>query len=210
MDSNKIISEFSVIKTSELLEITLNKDAIFFDMDGTILNSETLHFEIIDLLTHGKSGYTIDELYGLADSDVYPLLKDSYPHSLEKFLDEKNELLLKKIPETPLDKIFKAEIFELIQELKKTKKLALVTASEDVITDALLTHCKVKDFFDIIITRQDVQETKPAPDPYNLALKMLKTSKEKALVFEDSPTGIISAQKAGIDTIKVSWYDMRN
>jgi putative hydrolase of the HAD superfamily len=207
VDTSRIIKELSVINLEELTELTNDKESLFFDMDGTILNSEPLHFKTIEMLTKGQSPYTIDDLYGLSDTDVYPLIKDHLDHDLELFLKAKNDLMLEVIPKTDISLIFKEEMREVLQTLKKTKKIALVTASEEVITHALLNHCKLSEFFDIIITRQSVKQTKPAPDPYQLALKMLETDVLNSIVFEDSPTGIEAARIADIDTVKVTWYE---
>lgn len=206
MSNDRIISNLSTIELDNILKITKDKDAIFFDMDGTVLNSEPLHFMAIDKITNSSSHYTIDDLYGLSDTDVFPLIKDHMAHDLENFLEAKNQLLLEIIPKTELQLIFKEEMREVLKTLKENKKMALVTASERSVTMKLLEHCKLLEFFDIIITRQDVNQTKPAPDPYQLALKMLETSESNSIVFEDSPTGIEAANVAGIDTVKVTWY----
>lgn len=207
VDTSRIIKELSVINVEELVDLTKNKESLFFDMDGTILNSEPLHFKTIEMLTKKQSPYTIDDLYGLSDTDVYPLIKDHLEHDLDFFLKAKNDLMLDIIPKTDINLIFKEEMREVLQTLKKTKKIALVTASEEVITHAILDHCKLSQFFDIIITRQSVKQTKPAPDPYQLALKMLETNESNSIVFEDSPTGIEAARIADIDTVKVTWYE---
>ncbi len=207
MISNRIINELSLVDIQKIIDLSKDKDAVFFDMDGTILNSEPLHFHAIEILTNKQSTYKLDDLYGLSDTDVYPLIKDHLEHDLEMFLKAKNDLLLDLIPKASVDSIFISEIRNLLLELRKTKKLALVTASERVIAHALLDHCKLSELFDIILTRQDTKQTKPSPDPYNLALKMLETKKVKSLIFEDSPTGIEAARLADIDTVKVTWYE---
>ncbi len=206
--NDRILKHLATLNINEVLEFTDTKKAIFFDMDGTILNSECLHFEAIHLITNKKSPYTIDDLYGLADTDVYPLISKYMSHDVENFLKAKNDLMLELIPTVDPLTIIKKEMQVLLEKIKSSsKKLAVVTASEDVITHALLKHCNVEKFFDLVVTRQSTELSKPHPAPYQYAQKMLQIDSQDCLIFEDSPTGLEAARASGIDTIKVSWYE---
>lgn len=200
----------SVYKSLQVSDITKkcdDKKAVFFDMDGTILNSESLHFEAISRLTNYNSPYTINDLYGMADVDVYPLIQQFTHLDLENFLESKSLMMKKIVPTSNVSDILLVDIPKLIQALKDSgKKLALVTASERDTTHSLLKHCNLLHQFDIVITRQDTHKTKPDPAPYQHALSMLGIKKEDAIIFEDSPTGIASAIASGIKVIKVEWY----
>ncbi|HIZ96041.1 MAG TPA: HAD family hydrolase, partial [Candidatus Ligilactobacillus excrementavium] len=61
----------------------------------------------------------------------------------------------------------------------------------------------LKPYFTGFISGDEVTKNKPAPDIYLHALSKAQAKKEKAVVFEDAPTGIIAGAKAGIDVIAV-------
>lgn len=198
---------YKSLQVSEITNICADKRAILFDMDGTILNSESLHFEAISQLTNHKSPYTIDDLYGMADVDVYPLIKEFTDLGLDEFLEAKIQLMKIIIPTSKVSSILLDDIPKLVLQLKAAgKKLALVTASEKETTYSLLRHCNLLQYFDIVIARQDTNKTKPDPAPYQHALNMLGIKKEDAIIFEDSPTGIAAAIASGVKVIKVQWY----
>ncbi|EQC46864.1 HAD family phosphatase [Bacteriovorax sp. Seq25_V] len=202
------LGHLDTLNIDNILKLTESKKAILFDMDGTILNSECLHFEAIHLITQKQSPYTIDDLYGLADTDVYPLISKYMSHDLDNFLKAKNDLMLDLIPATDPNTIIKPEMQKLLKLLNESgKTLAVVTASEDVITHSLLDHCGVSKYFKLVVTRQDTVLSKPHPAPYQYALKVLKIDKKNSLIFEDSPTGLQAAKASGIDTFQVSWYE---
>ena len=207
MENERIIRELSTIDIPEILATCHGKSAAIFDMDGTILDSEPIHFLATSQILGENLEYTQGQLYGLSDLDVFELLKDSYEHDFETFLTNKNAKVITLL-ETTTACLIKKEIYELLDTLQAHNIITcLVTASERSVTDSLLRNLKLEKYFKFSITRQDVEHTKPHPGPYQLALKMLEVDKEKAIIFEDSPTGIESARQAGIDTIKVTWYE---
>lgn len=202
-----LFATLNIIQISEIIDLCKEKEAIFFDMDGTVLNSEFLHFEAISRLTGYKSKYTIHDLYGMADVDVYPLIKEHTNLDINSFLNQKSLMMKDIIPTSNISDILLPQIPILIEELRRlNKKLALITASERDTTLALLKHCKLFDFFDVVITRQDTHKTKPDPAPYQHALKMLNITKENAIIFEDSPTGIAAGLASGVSVVRVKWY----
>jgi HAD superfamily hydrolase (TIGR01509 family) len=103
---------------------------------------------------------------------------------------------------------FKSELLpgweNIFQEARKQGiKTALVTASNRVLADALLINNSYQDYFDLVITSDDVAETKPHPEPYLAAAKYFGFDVLECLAFEDSNTGITSSLGAGIPTIAI-------
>ena len=68
---------------------------------------------------------------------------------------------------------------------------------------AVLESAGLTGSFDAIIGKEDVTAQKPAPEPYQLALKKLRLVAKSTVALEDSPTGLESAHAAGIRTIAV-------
>lgn len=76
-----------------------------------------------------------------------------------------------------------------------------MTSGHPLITYYILEKCKIKKYFDLIITSEDVSEGKPSPIPFETAVKKLNVKKEECVVVEDSINGIHSGKSAGIITI---------
>ena len=81
-------------------------------------------------------------------------------------------------------------------------RLGLVTSSTQRWVNAVQEHIQLGSF-EVMITADDVDRTKPSPDPYVEAAKRLGVSTESCLVFEDSPVGVRAALDAGCQVVRV-------
>jgi HAD superfamily hydrolase (TIGR01509 family) len=66
---------------------------------------------------------------------------------------------------------------------------------------------RIDEIFEIIITQDDVKNSKPAPDLFLLAAERMNVNPQKCLVFEDSLLGIEAAQRAGMKSLLVTPED---
>ncbi len=203
MKKNSFETNLSKFNELEIVDLTSEYNAIIFDMDGTITSTEDLHYEATCNIAEKK--LNSDDLYGLSDRDLYDNFIKNPLLSYEDFIKKKNEYIKSSLLKQSLKNIMKYDFHSLFTKLQK-KKLALVTASEDEVARSVLSFCKIDHFFDHIITTKDVKNSKPHPEPYLLALSKLGITSDKAIVFEDSDTGISAANQANIKVIKVSWY----
>ena len=182
------------------------KDAIFFDMDGVVVDSMRFHANawVLALADFGVEAEEI-EIYrreGMTgDSSIREIISlcGVNPDEVDiKSLIEKKHSYFEKYEIKPYD-----EIYIVLSYLKdKGKKLALVTGSERRSVNHLLDE-SLSSFFDIIITSDDVLNGKPHPEPYQKAIDGIGIDKNRCLVIENAPMGIISSKKAGLDVIAV-------
>ena len=84
-------------------------------------------------------------------------------------------------------------------------KQGLVSASPRPIVDGVLRGMAEK-FFDVTVAAGDIERTKPFPDPYLHAAKLLDVDITQCLIFEDSPTGISAAVASGAFVVAVPHY----
>jgi len=82
---------------------------------------------------------------------------------------------------------------------------ALVSASPRVIVDAVLTGMSEK-YFAKSVASGDIERTKPFPDPYLHAAKLLAVDIQKCIIFEDSPTGLTAARASGAFVVGIPHY----
>ena len=85
------------------------------------------------------------------------------------------------------------------------KKQGLVSASPRPIVDGVLRGMAEK-YFDVTVGAGDIERTKPFPDPYLHAAKLLDVDISQSLIFEDSPTGITAAVASGAFVVAVPHY----
>lgn len=100
------------------------------------------------------------------------------------------------------------EKIDLMKFLKqKNIKIGCYTNSIRMTTNLMLKKTGIFDFFDIIITNQDVQNAKPDPEGYNKCMQILSIQKNECLIIEDSPKGLEAAKLSGAIVLKVDSPD---
>ena len=189
-------------------------EAVIFDFDGVIIDSEPLHYEACCIalqsinLTLSYKEYTAEYL-GLTDKEMFPQLVMSKglflsAKEIGTLIDKKVESYAHLInSRNKLPFVTGVEEF-IVENHKNGIKMGICTGSCKTELLPVLERFKrgnLTDCFDVIITSEDVQYGKPSPEGYNLCLKRLQVKSHQAIAFEDSPYGIEAALKAGISVI---------
>ena len=79
--------------------------------------------------------------------------------------------------------------------------MAVVSTTEHRLVVTALGRVGLLDLVDLVVGGDDVTRHKPDPEPYARALKALGIAAHEAVAFEDSPSGVASAQAAGVHTL---------
>lgn len=183
---------------------------ILFDLDGTLTDTEFLHNEAdafilkklnIDFEDElNKKTFTLNETTGLKQMEVFDFYVKIFNLKVSsKYLLEEKVKYFKKSK----IKCFEG-IKKVLKNLKKEHKLLIVTSGHPDIVEIILEKTKIKSYFDLIITSEDVSEGKPSPVPFETAMKKFKAKRDECIVIEDSVNGIISGKKAGMISIGVT------
>jgi beta-phosphoglucomutase len=183
-------------------------DAILFDFDGVLVDSEPLHFACwAEVLAPFGIKLTWefyrDHYLGMDDRDMLSLIaSEASPpvdwQTLWTRYPAKKVLFQRKMEQPP----FLPELPKLLEKLHRDYKLAVVSTSARVEIEPPLHAGKLREYFDALVTGQDVERRKPAPDPYLLGARLLGA--RRPLVVEDSPTGIASGRAAGFEVLHVT------
>ena len=181
--------------------------AILFDLDGTIVNTDPIHFQAWQkmLLSYDLQ---IDEKFykSRISGRLNPeIVKDILPQLSvaegENFADEKEALFRELAPHLQA----LAGFAELIAWTKTHQlKRALVTNAPRQNAEYMLKVLGIKEAFHTIVLADDCTAGKPDPEPYQVALNNLGIVAEQAIALEDSPSGIRAAVGAGIRTIGIA------
>jgi beta-phosphoglucomutase len=182
-------------------------EAIFFDFDGVLVDSEPVHFACWrDILLEFDLNleWSLYEQHGIGASDRALLAlvcgQTDPPFDLERLVAEyprKRDMFRDRmLASQPFD----AGIPALLAELEVYPK-ALVTSSGQYEVEPILLHGGVHHHFHATVFGGDVKRHKPAPDPYLLAREKLGV--QHGLAVEDSDAGEASARAAGLDVLRI-------
>ncbi len=180
--------------------------AVLFDMDGLLVDSEPLWLEAErSVMARLGSDWTRADqqqlLGGSLDRTVrYLLAKAKRPASPEVV----GEWLMSEITVRVRDHgvVVQPGARELLASVAAAGlPSALVTSSERRFMDTVLARTGMR--FDAAVCADDVSATKPDPEPYLLAAKLLEEDPSRCFALEDSPNGVASAQAAGCRVIAV-------
>jgi len=175
-------------------------DAVFFDMDGLLVDSEPewLKSESEITAAYGYQWTSQDQVACLGGplSRVGQYMHDKCNQA------ETPDFFTNKLVEVQSEKMrshtpFMPGAYELVKDLQKNGvKTGLASASPRIIVDAVLDNVGAE-LFPFSISSDDVERTKPHPDAYLKAAQLTNSAIENCLVFEDSLTGVGAATSSG-------------
>ncbi len=183
-------------------------EAILFDFDGVVVQSEDVYDKATTKLGQ-LYGVEIplsffDANRGIAESLFYERFKSAFG------LDVDEEELQANGRKLLWDE-FSASVHltdgfqQFYTKIRaNVEHVALVTATSRALLNEIFQNSNIDVKFDRIVTSSDVKKTKPAPDPYLKTCQLLGVDPGKALVIEDSPTGLRSATVAGCKTVGIT------
>lgn len=182
-------------------------DAIIFDCDGTLVDTAPVHF-IAYREAFGSMGISVNwnwykSLLGLTPASLLDRyesefglkipcpraeLIQGYSRAFQRNVDQ-----LREIPAAA----------RVARAWKRIVPLAVASNGERENVLASLSATHLLDLFSTVVTAEDVQHGKPAPDLFLEAANRLRVAAKRCLVFEDSDEGLTAASIAGIRSFDV-------
>ena len=183
--------------------------AVLFDMDGLFIDSEPdwHDAESSIMKSNGYDWAPQDQLQCLGG----PLMRVT--EYMSKCLEgRKSPDQLGKLIVDEMVRRLSGQVAKMPGAVEFSRKVAdanipqaLVSASPRVIVDAVLTGMTEK-YFAKSVASGDIERTKPFPDPYLHAAKLLGVDIQKCIIFEDSPTGLTAARASGAFVVGIPHY----
>lgn len=186
--------------------------AVLFDVDGTLADSDPLHYVAFrDMLQ--KEGYNDgvpvtedwfrEHISGKHNSEIG---KDLFPswdqEKQDKWLDEK-EAYFRRLAAQHLEPVRGLHrLTDWVRE--KGLRRAAVTNAPRPNAEQMIDTLGLKDFFDHVVVGSECERAKPFPDPYLKALEQVGVSTENAFAIEDSPSGLKAAVSAGLPVVGIT------
>ncbi|MFC6333531.1 HAD family hydrolase [Paenibacillus septentrionalis] len=182
--------------------------AIIFDLDGTIIDTESSWFNAFcDIYKQYDVDFTL-ELYstcigtGLDAFNPYDYLIQNSTQPIE--LAELKQAVAKRFNELMLQEAVRPGVTDYLDQAKAAGlKLAVASSSSRDWVERYLNQLGLLHYFDAICTASEVKQVKPDPELYELALQKLQVQASEAVAIEDSPNGARGAVAAGIHCIVV-------
>lgn len=178
---------------------------VLFDLDGTLINTnELIIASFTDTLNHYCPGQFTRE-------DILPFIGPTLNETFSSIDPDRAEEMIAHYREhnwrnhDALVTQFEG-VFETVQTLKQSGyKLAIVTTKRRDVVEKGLRLSKLDQFFEVIVTFDDVENAKPDPEPLVKALKLLDSIPEEAIMIGDSYHDILGGKNAGTKTAGVAW-----
>jgi HAD superfamily hydrolase (TIGR01509 family) len=181
--------------------------AAVFDLDGTLVDSETRSHESWRHVFRSRGIVPDDSLIrafvGRRGIDVHDLLKERVPgHDPAELMAASSEHF--HAPhQPPLGPL--AGAVELVRLIAAAGvPLALVTSAARRYAEQILTGLGVRELFSVVVTAEDVTVGKPDPEGYLAAARGLGVPPPACVVFEDAPAGVAAAKAAGMYCVAVA------
>ena len=172
---------------------------IIFDLDGVLVEAKNIHYEALNKAL-GK--YTISwnehlSTYdGLKTSQKLDMLTKEKGLSVEehqRIWEDKQKYTLQMLGELKPSKSISAAISSLS---KSGYKIACCSNSIRKTVVTVLAKLDIIEYFDLIISNEDVLNSKPHPEMYWTAMSKMKCLPEETLIVEDSPYGLLAAARS--------------
>lgn len=182
---------------------------IIFDMDETLISTEAV---IVHCVNETSKKYLKRTLPA---GDTFWTLGPPARNIIKGFADGLPGQPVRKAVDDYLfcyrnNFLEKATLFpgipRLLQKLRESgKRLAVVTAEEKALMEFNLATLGLKDYFDILVSRDDVLKPKPHPEGIRLALRTMRTNPEESMIIGDAATDILAGNDAGLLTVLAKW-----
>lgn len=185
-------------------------EAVIFDMDGVFVDTEPLHYRsFVDVFEPLGVDMTLEYFYTFVGEPAGKNISDiNHDFKLNLDVEEWTERLEQRYLDIVAHELLRplsGVVETMVLARESQMKIGLATSSSRNQFDLLLSRVKahttlpesLNPLFDAIVTGDDVQNKKPAPDPYLLTAKQMNIKPAECIVIEDSESGVRSAKAAG-------------
>ncbi len=175
--------------------------ALIFDLDGTLVDSETLHYRAWEkaLLQNGVPSFSFEEFLRFIGTSnekvaVEHIESHNIPKSVAELVLEKQTIYMELLPEIELCPGVK----EMLNRFHEKMKMAVASSSHKKEIMAILDMNNLLGYFSFIIGGDMVQKKKPDPEIYLRTQSFLQLHPDECVAFEDSVHGLNAAKNAGM------------
>ena len=180
--------------------------AVIFDMDGVIVDSEPLHFQV-DMKILGALGVPVTQAYfekfvGMTNPEMWEKVIREFrlTATVDELVGRQMGAKLQYVAETDLEPII--GVSGLVDRLRRAGLLlAIASSSPRLFIEAVVSKFRMTEVFKVIVSSEEVPRGKPAPDVYLEVARRLSVLPDECAVIEDAYHGVVAAKRAGMTCI---------
>lgn len=184
--------------------------AIFFDMDGVLIDAKDWHYEALNRAL-GHFGFGISRESHLSTFDGLPtrqklmMLSKSYglPEELHEFINSLKQMYTLEISQQRCKPTFNHE-FALSKLKAEGYKIAVCSNSVRQSVETMMKFSALQPYLDLMISNEDVVNGKPDPEMYLKAISHFGIMADECLILEDNDHGIQAAIDSGGNLLKIA------
>jgi HAD superfamily hydrolase (TIGR01509 family) len=181
-------------------------EAVVFDLDGLLLDTEQVWDEVREALTRERGGRWHDraqaDMMGMSSTEWSTYMHETL--GLAEPPEELNRLVVERMQERYRERLPLIDgAVDAVRRLGARWPLGLASSSNRELIDLALELMGVADLFRVTVSSEEVERGKPAPDVYLEATRRLGVAPGQAVAIEDSGAGIGAAKGAGMRVIAV-------
>jgi beta-phosphoglucomutase len=186
---------------------TLRPKAFIFDLNGTMIDDMQFHAKAWASILNDDLGASLTpeqvklQMYG-KNSELLERVFGKGTFSRER----ENEISMEKERRYQADYLPHMNLIDglhafLVQALGKNIKMAIGSAAIPFNINYILDNLDIRHYFEAIVSADDVEVSKPDPETFLKAAKLLNVSPDQCIVFEDAPKGVEAANNAGMKVV---------
>jgi HAD superfamily hydrolase (TIGR01509 family) len=188
-----------MIKTKQL-------EAVIFDMDGVLIDSQPLHYEtdrsLLKSFNIDPDAADLVSTQGKSNPDIWRGFIEQFGITtpLDEIMKRSVEIKHKLFSERECVPI--AGIPELLRSLQREKvPRAVASSSAEKVVMLVLQKIGVRSFFDVVLSGESVTKSKPEPEVFLKTASLLQVPPENCVVIEDALHGVTAAKRAGMKCV---------
>jgi beta-phosphoglucomutase family hydrolase len=179
--------------------------ALIFDCDGTLADTLPVHFQTWSVALQAVGADISKDWYykycGTSAEEMLQILKNSfgYQFDAESVIAERQkhyQSLINTVKEV-------RAVAEIVHNHHGKMPMAVASGGERIVLETTLNNISLRQFFDVVVSIDDVEKGKPEPDIFLLAAQKLGVAPQGCIVYEDSNEGLEAARRAGMRSIDV-------
>jgi beta-phosphoglucomutase len=184
------------------IDVTIKKN-IIFDLDGTLIDSNSLHEKAFREALDGKKiNFNYENFHGVKTLDVFKSL--GFASNEAQYLTNKKQMTYRGYVDGGYVNEFSSSTILLKLLIKNDLKLFLCTGASRKSVEKILLKFSWKGLFEDTICGDEVDRSKPDPFILDTIIKRNNLTKENILYVEDSDKGLETGINAGVDTVVVN------
>ena len=190
--------------------------AVLFDMDGVLIEAKDWHYEALNRALK-LFGYEISRFEHLTSYDGLPTsmklkkltLEKGLPTQLHSFINEMKQQYTVSMIQNLCRPRFNHE-YALSKLKSEGYRLAVGSNSIKMTIEMMMNYAKLTDYFEFMLSNQDVKNAKPDPEIYLAAMSKMNLQPKDCLIVEDNENGIKAAIASGAHVLVVKTVDEVN